>query len=88
MCVASSTLAIWRPISASSIGGSLPARAIRARERLALEVLHDQVRVAGVMADVEDLDDAGVLDPADRARLVEEALDVLGVLGDVGVAAA
>ena len=40
------------------------------------------------MADVEDLDDARVLDAADRARFVEEPLDVLGVLGDVGVAAA
>jgi hypothetical protein len=54
-------------------------------QRLAFEELHRDVgRAAGQLADVEDLHDAGVIDDADGARLVEEAprhLAIRDVLG-------
>ncbi|MBA2539889.1 MAG: hypothetical protein H0V17_09665 [Deltaproteobacteria bacterium] len=37
----------------------------------------------GVEPDVEDLDGAGVLDAADRARLVEESIDMLAIDRDL-----
>ncbi len=44
--------------------------------RLTLEQLHDDERAAiRVMAEVEDLDDAGVGDPGHRACFVEEPFD-------------
>ena len=72
------------------LGDAAPTAARRRREppreRLALEQLHDRgTRCSVVEAAVEDLHDAGVLDLADGARLVEEALHVIAVLGDVGV---
>ena len=45
------------------------------RERLTLEVFHDDERVAVDHVAVEHLDDAGVTDRRRRARLGEEALD-------------
>jgi hypothetical protein len=52
----------------------------------ALEQLHDQVggAVLGV-AEIEDLDDAGVVDRRRRAGLVEEPIDDAVVVRDVGV---
>jgi len=45
-------------------------------ERLALEVLHHDVRATvGVIAEVEHLDDPGVADRRHRAGLVEEPVD-------------
>ena len=43
-------------------------------ERLALEQLHDDVVARLVLPEVRDLDDVRVPDPADEARLVDEAL--------------
>src|SRR5262249_20694438 len=44
-------------------------------ERFPLEVLHDEVRrAAGVKAEIEDVDEARVLDHRRRARFVEEAV--------------
>src|SRR5450755_4287533 len=54
-----------------------------ATERFALETLHHQIRLALVKTDVEDLRDPGVLDAADDARLVEQPVDVVGVLRDL-----
>ena len=62
------------------------AAAQPAGQRLALEVLHDEVRaLVGVEPDVVDLGDAGVLDARDGAGLVEEPLHRIGVGGDLRV---
>src|SRR5258706_4747418 len=55
-------------------------------QRAALEQLHRDVGDALVLADVEDGDDARVVEPAGRAGLAQEALahlaeDVLGQIG-------
>ncbi len=52
-------------------------------QRLARQELHHQVRTSRVVTGVEDLAGAGVLDLADRDRLVEEPLDQILVLRDV-----
>ena len=58
-------------------------------EALALEHLHHAVhpgppRDRGLLDEVEDLHDVRVVDLVDRARLVEEALDEVGVLRVLG----
>jgi hypothetical protein len=62
-----------------------PAVADRA-ERLALEQLHDQVRhaVAGPRGP-EDLDDAGVVGARREVELGEQALDHLGLVGELRI---
>ena len=55
-------------------------------ERLAFEQLHHDVRGrVVVVAEVEDLHDAAIGDGRGRARLVEEALDDLGLLRELWV---
>jgi hypothetical protein len=55
-------------------------------EGLALEELHHDVRATvGVVAEVEDLHDAGIGDRGGRARFVEEALHDVLVRGQVGL---
>ena len=53
------------------------------RERAAVHVLHDDVRVAVVLARVVDLDDVGVGEPRREARLADEAVSEDGVVGQV-----
>ena len=54
-------------------------------ERLALDVLEDDVRHPVVLARVDDLDDVRVVELRDRPRLAPEALELVGVVGDVAV---
>ena len=49
-------------------------------EGLPLDVLHRDVRLAAVFAEVEDGDDVAVGEPARRASLAEEPLAVLGLI--------
>ena len=57
-----------------------------ARERLALEELHDDVRVAvGRAIDVDDLHDVGAADLRGDARLLQEALDEARATRELGV---
>ena len=49
---------------------------------LALDVLHDEVVVAAGLADVDGLDDVGVVELAGGLAFLVEALDVLGVLAE------
>ena len=60
------------------------ARAHARLERLALDVLHRDVRLAVVFAEVEDRDDVLVREPAGGTRLTEEALAVLGLIHQLG----
>ena len=53
------------------------------RERAAVHVLHDDVRVAVVLARVVDLDDVGVGESRREARLADEAVAEDGVIGQV-----
>jgi len=68
-------------------GRQLAAAALDALgQRLALEVLHDNVgSTVGLLAVVGDLDQAGVLDPVDGAGFIEEAGDELGIAGVLAV---
>ncbi len=62
--------------------GERRARAEDLREVLALEVLHDDERGAvGERVDVEDAGDVDALEPAGGARLAQEALHHLALLG-------
>ena len=56
--------------------------AIRAEQILSLEVLHREIRLALVLAEVVDRDDVLVRELAGGARLAEESLAELGVLID------
>ena len=49
-------------------------------ERFALDVLHRDVRLAFVLADIVDGDDVDVLEPAGRSGLARESLAQLGVV--------
>ena len=53
------------------------------RERTAVHVLHDDVRVAVVLARVVDLDDVGVGEARREARLADEAVSEDRVVGQV-----
>ncbi len=59
------------------------AGAIELRERVAVDVLHDQVEDLVLLAEVEDLRDVGVLDARSDARLVEEHLLEAHVRGEL-----
>ncbi len=84
-CAAPSALHIWTPI-ASTWSAGIGAAADRVAQRLARQVLHDEVRLTvGGLAEVEDLDDVLVRDHVDRARLVEEAGDDVGIARQNGV---
>jgi hypothetical protein len=73
---ACSDAATWRRIRSASSGASRPKRLRPRVEGLALEELHDDVGAAvGVVAEVEDLHDAGIGDRGRGAGLVEEPLD-------------
>ena len=73
-CAAPSALATWRMIRSASRDRERADACEPLIERLALEQLHHDVRAAvGVVAEVEDLDDARIRDRGRRARLVEEA---------------
>ena len=54
-------------------------------QRLALDVLEDDVGVAAVLAGVDHRDDVGVGELGDRARLLAEALQLVGLLGHLAV---
>ena len=58
-------------------------------ERLALDVLEDDVRRrmvrVALLAGVDDADDVRVVELRDRARLAAEALELVGVAGDLAV---
>ena len=54
-------------------------------QRLALDVLEDDVGVAAVLAGVDHRDDVGVGELRDRARLLAEALELVGLLGHLAV---
>jgi hypothetical protein len=56
-------------------------------ERLAVDVLEDDVRVTGVLAGVDDVDDVRVRQLGDRARLAPEALELPRVLANSGASA-
>ena len=68
------------------LGDRQPAVAADAvLERLALDVLEDDVRAAVVLAGVDHADDVRVVELGDRARLAAEALELVGVRGDLAV---
>ena len=85
--------AAWRPwrkphmIDAAMRGGHVLAllarRAKQLRERLAVDVLHDEEELAVGRDDVDRRDDVRVLDARGEARLVEEHRDELGILGEL-----
>ena len=79
-------------IAATMRGGNalplLARRANEARERLALDVVHDEEELALVGDDVERRHDVRVLDARGEARLVEEHRDELGILARTAGAAA
>src|SRR6185503_1430422 len=55
-------------------------------QRLAIEVLHHEVRGASLVdPEVVDLDDAWILDRGGRTRLGEEPLDVLALRAALGL---
>ena len=54
-------------------------------ERLALDVLEDDVGGRAFLAGVDDLDDVGVVELRDGARLAAETLQLVGVPRDVAV---
>ena len=54
-------------------------------QRLALDVLEDDVRPAVLLAGVDDADDVRVGELGDRARLAAEALELVRVRGDLAV---
>ena len=54
-------------------------------ERLALDVLEDDVGPAVLLAGVDDADDVRVAELGDGARLAAEALELVGVRGDLAV---
>ena len=54
-------------------------------QRLALDVLEDDVGVAAVLAGVDHGDDVGMGELGDRARLATEALDLVGLVGHLAV---
>jgi hypothetical protein len=78
--------ATWRRMPQRLLGRQ-PTVALEPRvEGLALEELHHDVRATvGVVAEVEDLHDAGIGDRGGRARFVEEALHDVLVRGQVGL---
>ncbi len=74
---------------AERVGGAeLAPQAEEARQRLAVDELHDEVGDGGVavvdLAVVVDLDDAGALHDGDGARLAPEALAEAAVVDEVG----
>jgi len=68
------------------VDGFLLAEAVAAGEvvgdGLALDVFHDEVVVAAGLADVDGLDDVGVVELAGGLAFFVEALDVLGVFAE------
>ncbi len=69
-----------------------PVAADAVLQRLALDVLEDDVRrreavvsLALLLARVDDADDVLVVELGDRARLAAEALELIGVAGDLAV---
>ena len=54
-------------------------------QRLPFDVLEDDVGVAAVLAGVDHRDDVGVGELGDRARLLAEALELVGLLGHLPV---
>jgi hypothetical protein len=73
-------------VAATISAAEFPSVVLPARARIcAREVLHDDERApAAVQIAVEDLDDAGVAHRGRRARLREEAVHDVGVLGQLG----
>ena len=53
-------------------------------ERLAVEVLHDDVRILVMLAEFKDDDDVGMLEHADGAGFAQKTLAHLGVVGEAG----
>ena len=64
---------------------SAPIRAIRCFSVSPFDVLEDDVGVAAVLAGVDHRDDVGVGELGDRARLLAEALELVGLLGHLAV---
>ena len=71
-------------ISAACFGGELPVGAQDLGERAALHVLHGDEVGAVVLAPVVDADDVGVGEVGRRLGLAAEALDEVGVDGELG----
>ena len=71
--------------AAASSSGSLPEPVDPLLQRLAVDVLEDDVGAAAVLAGVDHRDDVRVRDLGDRARLAAEALDLVGLVGDLAV---
>ena len=83
-CAAASALHTPRNSAAASPSAMRPAHLDPARERHALEQLHHDVGESGLeVAEVEDLDDAGVFDRGRCLRLTEEPIDDLAVAGQL-----
>ena len=60
-------------------------RRMRVLQRLALDVLEDDVRAPVVLAGVDHADDVRVRELGDGAGLAAEALELVGVRGDLAV---
>ena len=67
------------------LGREAPVLAEEVAQGDALQVLHDEVRRAEVLALVEDVDDVRVGEPGGAARLLDEPVAERGVVGEVGV---
>ena len=65
--------------------GQPPEPADAVLERLALDVLEDDVRAAVVLAGVDHADDVRVVELGDRPRLAAEALELVGVRAHLAV---
>ncbi len=89
-CAAPSARAISIAYASASGSSSRPSRRISVLERLAFDVLEHDVRrpaavLGGLLAGVDDGDDVRVVELRDGARLAAEALELVGVGGDLAV---
>ena len=83
-CACSRPARIWRAISTAR-SGSHRAVIEEIGERLALDVLHHQVRRAFVDAEVDERHAVGMVQPRRRARLALEAIDDARLVRQDGV---
>ena len=82
-CACSRPAQTWTPRSTTRARVESLLQVELVREGTAVDVLHDDVRRAVVLARVVDLDDVGVGEPGGEARLTDEAVAEDRVVGEV-----